>query len=408
MLTKRISHLLSSKFPLIQHRNIAVFYLLTAVNAAWFVAGNWIFFWTRFMNYGQLGWVDAIAFSFGLLAEIPTGAFADLVGKKRTIQLAMLSACLGVLIISSANSLTQILLGFLAAQLGWALYSGAAEALAYDSLVDLKQQTKFDSVISSSHSLDIIITALTTLVGTGLYAIHWRLPHYMWAVAYLLGLIAAFKLTEPRTDSQTFSLSKYFRQLIDGSRHLFIPQLRQYIPAIFAAQSGYIVYSFGFLHPAIAISFGFMDRAQSIIYAGSGLVSAYIVKSFPQIRRRISDFKGVVFLASLIGLGYFLAGFPLSYWGLIAMLCITLAGKLVTPWASVIINRQLYSHYRATALSTLALFVRIPYAVIAIFAGRLIESGQLYLFNFGAASIIITVTITSLGIHLIHKYRTKR
>ena len=67
------------------HRNITVFYALTIAKHAIFVEGNWFFFWLRVMTHQQMGWVDATAFSFGLMMEIPTGAISDMVGKRKTL-----------------------------------------------------------------------------------------------------------------------------------------------------------------------------------------------------------------------------------------------------------------------------------------------------------------------------------
>ena len=52
------------------NRNIALFYFLTLVSACAFISGNWIFYWLRVMDYGQLGIVDASAFAFGLLIKV--------------------------------------------------------------------------------------------------------------------------------------------------------------------------------------------------------------------------------------------------------------------------------------------------------------------------------------------------
>ena len=120
------------RLPLIENRN----YLLAVANGTSFIVGNWIFFWTRFMTYGELGVVDGVAFAFGLILGVPTGAVADIIGKKKTVVAAMFLAFFGILCLSLSSSMVPIFLFFLLWQMGMALYSGAAEALAYDTLVD--------------------------------------------------------------------------------------------------------------------------------------------------------------------------------------------------------------------------------------------------------------------------------
>jgi MFS family permease len=114
----------SLKLPAIKDRNILLFYFLTFANNSFFITGNWIFFWLRYMTYGQLGLVDAGCFAFGMLMEIPTGAISDLLGKKRTLIAAHIFAALGFFVIGTSTAMTQIVIGFLLAQVGWAFLLG--------------------------------------------------------------------------------------------------------------------------------------------------------------------------------------------------------------------------------------------------------------------------------------------
>jgi MFS family permease len=375
--------------PQVKNKNIAIYYLLTAFNESWFIAGNWIFFWTRYMTYGQLGVVDAFAFAFGLIMEIPTGGVADILGKKKTIIFAMFLIFLGVIIISPASSLNPLFIGFLIVQLGWALYSGSAEALAFDTLVDNKQEKYFDEVISTSHMVGMVASVVGSLLGGLLFLINFRLPHFAWGFAMLAGFIVAFWLTEPESDTEKFSWKGYFKQLYYGAKHLFIPKLRRFVPVFFALQGGYFLYTYGFIKPAIAISFGFLDKAQAILFALFTLMSAYVVKLIPTIRSKVDDYRGLLVLTVALAAAFALASLPLGYYGLAVMLVVAVAGKLSSPWVSIVVNSKIESKYRATTLSTLAMINRIPYVGVAILAGRLIESGKLPMFNAGVAISIL-------------------
>src|SRR5690242_16325605 len=108
-----------------EDRNLLIFYYLSFCRSAVFLAGNWIFFWLRVMTYGQLGFVDATAFAFGLLMEIPTGAISDLVGKRWTLMLAALFNGSGFIIMGASDTLAGLVVGFWITQIGWAFFSGA-------------------------------------------------------------------------------------------------------------------------------------------------------------------------------------------------------------------------------------------------------------------------------------------
>ena len=114
----KVARWLDKVFPLRQIPNIGRFYLLTAFNNLWFLAGNWIFYWLRYMTYGELGVMDALCFLFGLVMEVPSGAIADVIGKRKTIIIGMLLASAGFLTMGSANDIAPLWIGFLLAQAG--------------------------------------------------------------------------------------------------------------------------------------------------------------------------------------------------------------------------------------------------------------------------------------------------
>ena len=148
----------------------------------------------------------------------------------------------------------------------------------------------------------------------------------------------------------------------------------------------------------MATSFGFYAKEQGIILAGLTLMGAFIVQLIPIIKKKISDFSGLIILSIMMAVGFFAASFPIGYFGLFAMLIIAIAAKLADPWISIVINQAIPSKYRATTLSTAALITRIPYVLIAVVAGNSIQAGNLSGFNMAVAMVIIAVLI--MGIFL--------
>jgi len=384
------------RLPESSNKNIALFYFLTLVNNSWFIAGNWIFFWTRFMTYGRLGVVDALAFAFGLIMEVPTGAVSDLIGRKKTILASCILGFTGIMLIASASGTLPIFIGFLITQAGWAFYSGSAEAMAYDSLKEKKQDNQYDKVISASNVIGIVATVVTTLLGAVMYKYNFRLPHYAWGFAYLFGFVASFWIEEPSIDTMKFSFRNYFNQMGEGAKQLLTPNLRPYIPIMFAILGIYYLYSYGLVRPAIAIHFGFFATEQAVIGAILGITCAIAVGLIPKMRDKLSDVAGLVLLTGVLAVGFLFAAMPLGYYGFLVMLAIALSGNLASPWVSIVVNRELPSKYRATALSTIALFTKIPYVVAAMIAGRMIDSGYLWLFNLVIGVLVVITVIWTL------------
>ncbi|MFN8374803.1 MAG: MFS transporter [Anaerolineae bacterium] len=388
----------NTRSALAPNRNVALYHVLSLVLYCSFVNGNWIFFWTRLMSYGQLGVVDASAFGFGLFMEVPTGALADMLGKKRTMQVAMLLGALGILAMASGDTLLQLWLGFLVLQAGWAFFSGSAEALAFDSLKEQGQELLFERVLALNHRMGILMVVISTLIGGVLYNLDFRLPHYAWGFAYVLGFVVAFFVVEPKVVAEArFSLRGYFRQLGEGFRQLAQPALRRYMPLIFALLGAYVLYSFGFVQPAMAVHFGFMADAQAVVVALLGICAALAVGYVPALRQRFGDMTGLALLALMLALGLLGGMLPLGVWGFATMLLIRLAGALSSPWVSVIVNREISSEARATTLSTVSLLAKIPYVVTAVIGGEMVEAGQFGLFTSAVALFVLVMLGISLG-----------
>jgi MFS family permease len=395
-------------FPQSEINNIKLFYWLTALSNAWFIAGNWIFFWTRYMTYGQLGIIDATAFAFGLIMEVPSGAISDMIGKRKTIITAMLLSAIGVFGVAMTTSMTMLWIFYLVAQMGWALYSGSAEALAYDTLVDNKKEEHYDEVISSSGAVSSVMTVVAVLTGAVLYVIHFRLPHLAWGLFYLIGFFVSLKLTEPSMDSVKFTFIRYFWQLKDGTKQLLKPILRPFLMVILVLLGITFLFDWGLVKPAMAIRFGFYASAQAIILSAFTIVGAITVKFIPKIRKNVGDKRGLYFLTLLMGAGFLLSYFPLGYFGLIPMILIIVSGHLAYPWVSIVINDEISSKYRATALSTVALITKLPYVALAVVAGKMVEEGKLNIFclRIGLA-VILSIVISGAWIIFSIKFSRK-
>lgn len=376
-------------------RNVKLYYLLTISTNLWFGASSWLYVWRRFMSFGQLGWVDGIGFGFSLLLDIPTGALADIFGKRITLILSNICAGIGITIIAFANSLPAIFIGNMILQLGWAMFSGASDAITYDSLLIEKKEHLFAAVLSKANQYMSYAASVGYFFGGLLYTMHWRLPHIMWALSYIPALIFSFLLTEPHVNTNRFSAKEYIKKINLGIKELLLPQLRKYILLIFVLLGIYFLYTWGFVRPAIATYFGFYSKEQSIILPILTLSCAFLIQYLPVVRKRISNFKGLTILALIMAFGFLLSAFPIGYWGIIPMFLIAFAGKFASPWVSIIVNKEISSEYRATTLSTISLLSKIPYVLVAVLIGQAAEKNMLPQFNMGIAGIILFVLIIS-------------
>ncbi len=360
------------------------------------------------MTFGQLGLMDGIAFGFSLVLDVPAGALADILGKKKMVLIALTASSIGTLLIASTNNWQNIFIGWMITQFGFAFYSGSMEALVYDTLVELGEEDRYNKIISRDQIILLLVTAATTFVGGYLYVIHERIPQYLWSVGNFLALGTAFFLIEPKIDSVHFTFANYFGQLSTGLKELLHPKLRRYFLFFFILLGTYYIFSWGFIKPAMANSFGFHAKEQSILFAVLMLISAGAISLLPKLRNKISDFAGILILTAVVAAGFFFASLPIGYLGAFSIFAIIVGGEMAYPWISTVINHNIPSKYRATTLSTISLLSKIPYVLVAILAGAAVEGGKLSQFNMGVSVVLLIGMTISIGLHFWGKPQTSR
>ncbi|MFZ5437790.1 MAG: MFS transporter [Patescibacteria group bacterium] len=394
---------LKNLLPASDLNNIKFYYLLVVFTNFWFLSANWLFFWLKFMDYNQLAIIDALTFGAGLLMEIPSGAISDLFGKKKTIVLGTGTAFISIMLMSQASHVSTFFFAQLFLLIGWALNSGAVEALVYDTLLEKNRADEYEKVVSHGSSLASWITIIAVFVGGYLYEWHFRLPTVAWGLTYAVSFLMALRLIEPKIDSDKFSWLNYWQQLKTGTLALFKKSLLAYSVVIFSLVGGYYLYDFGFLKLTMLQTFGFSPFEQSQIFTILYMIGATIVLAVPWLRKKISDKKGLYLLTVLLGLGYLSSYYFAGWLGLVSILMIELSGYLVYPWISVVVNKEIESKYRATTLSALALISKIPYVLLAVVAGRFAENNKIGEFNAYVGVFILASILLSAGIYKLSK-----
>ena len=113
---------------------LSMFMLIMPVRILWM---------QQILSNAEIALLTGIIFFSTVVLELPTGAFADLVGKKITIQASYLVYAASMLLYLWAGSFWQFALAVSAQGLAEALESGAGSALIFDSLVEDKREQEF-------------------------------------------------------------------------------------------------------------------------------------------------------------------------------------------------------------------------------------------------------------------------
>jgi hypothetical protein len=125
----------------------------------------------RGLSLGEIGAVFAVHSAVAIALEVPSGALADVVGRRRVMLVGAALTAVSLLVFALAQAVLAFMLavGLLAA--GRALISGSLEAWYVDSLRSLDPAAPLSRGLSRGTSAEGIAMALGSLVAGGLVAL---------------------------------------------------------------------------------------------------------------------------------------------------------------------------------------------------------------------------------------------
>lgn len=356
------------------HKNIAIAYLLTFCKNSWFWLGIWVFYYLRFTNYAGIGIIETVLIVTMTLTEIPTGAIADLFGKRKTLFLSFLFQAIGALWMALTPNFSGLALSVFVMGVGGTLYSGTLEALVYDTLKQNNHESTYDRIISIMSSIQLIAPAVCGVIGGFLYIISPSLPFIAYAAFCFLGIIGTLFLTEPVIDTEKFSWKNYLFQTKQGIKQLTktINIRNQAILLLSIGVIGVILDEM--LYSFLGVEFGLKAESIGIVWAIIFLISAAAVQTTPLIRKLLGDKKAVILTGGVIALTLIVSPILGLVLGVLSILFSSTFLAILTNLTSIIINKNTESKYRATTLSTFNMIKNIPYVLSAYFIGFLSDS----------------------------------
>jgi MFS family permease len=355
------------------NRNIILSYFLAALKNSWFWLGIWVFYYLRYTNYAGIGLIETVLIVTMTVMEIPTGAIADLLGKKLTLIFSFLLQAACQLIMAFAPNLSFLLLSVFIGGIGGALYSGTIDALAYDSLKQEGREEKFSKVLGNMTSFQYIMMAVTGIVGGFMYLIEPRLPFVASGIFYLIGFMLCFLLIEPKIDTERFSFMSFINQNKQGLKQLFSSENIRKIIILLLIVSAVAEISDEILNDVLAVEFGFKPDQLGIFISVVSLIAVGISQIAPKIVKRLNGVLGITFLGILIAITYFISPWLGFVSGGASLLLRVSFQTIYNNMTSVVINKFTESKYRATTISSYNMIKNIPYVLSAFFLGSLMD-----------------------------------
>lgn len=346
-------------------------------------------FTVLFLDYGltleQFAILNIVWALTIVLAEVPSGALADIVGRKRLVVFAaaMMVVEMALIVFAPIGASPLLFLLFLANRicsgLSEAAASGADEALAYDSLKALGREDDWSRILQRTTQVVSAGFFMTMILGAfaydpsmvnGLLAgmePQWqlsenliiRLPVILTLITSFIVLVTAlgFHDVEIEADegadaqqlNETSLLDPFRKILIAGKwtiEHRFVLFVILAALALDSVGRQFAVLASEYYRVIdIPVSwFGFIGAGMSLVGMVNAVFSRYLVTSHSPLFNFLT--LSFILMVGLIGLG-----FAIPYYGVIFAVGAFAMMGMVQFQSSYYINKEVDSLHRATVLS---------------------------------------------------------
>lgn len=343
-------------------RNISLDYCYTFLQYLDFSSAIWVLYLSwRGMTLLEIGLLEGIFHTTSMIFEIPSGAVADLLGRKRTVLAGRFCLFLSCIIMLCAKSFWGFALQFAVQALGYNLNSGAEEALVYDSLKAVGEEERYLAVNSRINLLIELSSGLSRVLGGLLAEVSFYLCYGAAAVLSAVSAIPAALFAEPPMErTERVSPADHARTswaILKSSKSIRDNLI--YYAIAFSFWATLLFYGQSYFS-----DFGLSRFSISLILLGVGLASCVGALSCEGLHRRLGDrlrvLAGVLVAAAMLCFGA--NCLPLSIG---AILVGGWANALLPPLQSSSLNALLPSQQRATIISVSSMLYSI--AMVALF-----------------------------------------
>lgn len=368
----------------ISKRNIILYYLVDFFDSlVFFIPVIYIFLQGK-INVAQIPFLFGYRYLIQLLMEMPTGAVADLLGKKLSIIIGFTINAVYFYLLFNVNSFWSFLLAYTLGGIGDAFISGAIDALVFDSLKQDDEEKKYRQVLARQNLFAQTGLIIAIVAGGFLYNLNHRLPFVISFIFQIFAIIASLFFTEPLIDTVKFTFANYWKQIKLGYQELFKNPYITKISLFYIAVGGISWTVSMFFSSALLVDLGFPNIELGIIGGGLKLLVVIILTMLVTNEKIFTKKISFIFFPILMTVsmlpGIFFKGYFALPFAAGAMMVSTARFMILNKY----VNEEFESKYRATAISTLSMFVGIIYVIITISSGPIIA-------NFGGVRTIYTL-----------------
>ncbi|HOO73967.1 MAG TPA: MFS transporter [Tepiditoga sp.] len=356
-------------------KNVGKNYIFTFLSNFNLTSVIWVIFLAyKGMSLTEIGLLEGIFHVTSFFMEVPTGAVADIFGRKTSRILGKLTGVISNIIFISSGNFWLFALSMFVTALSYNLESGAGQALVYDSLLSISKEKKY-LVISGRIEFITQTAMFLGYIAGGYFA--GKSFETAYIIAIIIGVVNflyAFSFTEPEIEykNEIKGLKGFFIQNRDSFNEIKKNKKLLFV-IMFSEFASMVCTTVFFYLQNYMYSEGFTTYKIGLILALAGVAGAVFGLVTHKIEKVLSE-KGILMLLPLI-MAISLIFMGISEFSYIFFIFISAAESVIFVAYSDYVNRNIPSDKRATILSMCSMVFSMYMIFIFPLVGKL---GDIY------------------------------
>lgn len=326
-----------------------------------------------------------------VMLEVPSGALADILGRRKLVIFASLLMILemGVLLVAKPQPGTMLLVLFCLNRIlsgaGEAMASGADEALAFDSLKEAGEEDRWSEVLEWQTRLSSVAFFTAMLLGAAAYDpevvnraadfIGWetaftkqdtlKWPIWLTLGTAVISLLAALSMT-PTEGEGGEKVGSPWQKVVGVGRRLLNSRslLMIVLAAVLFDQTARISMTMG---SKTFSAYGIEEGWFGVIGAVMALTGAFVSRPARRLAENASKQTIFWIVVGLTFVGLLGQALVPSAWALLFVVALSAVMSLIGFFASFYLNKMADSEERATLLSFKGLACNLGFGVVSLY-----------------------------------------
>lgn len=280
--------------------------------------------------------------------EYPTGAVADLLGRKKSLVFAGFTFFLSIVLLGIGTNLTHFIIYAITSAFAFSLFSGTGAAMVYDTLKQEGKEKYYKKIIGIRYSLWPIGASIGSIIGGYLAAMSYSYTIWLTLIPASIAVFTTLLLEEPKYEKENHKnifkhMYKSLKIIVKNNQLIIL-----LVSALILVGTGDAVHS---LKP---IFYEFWDIP--IIYFGYILAVSFALSSLGhyfshEVSEKFGNKRTILVSSLILALFVILATFVSPWLAVGCLLAKQVFYGLGRPATDHLINLETESKTRATVIS---------------------------------------------------------